>query len=357
MSLTPPASPPSSPRPQFPQISRQNSAVRQRPPPKHPDDIIPTSASQTTPLWSVFSLNPASSFALTAPRGEPTRPWPTLFPLYPHLGIPLLIVTLIVSLPILSFTWPIVLALYPLYYLLTYVWRANHYGHTLHPVPWNEAWKVLPPANAKNAPGLPPSLYGVWQMSGNPLPDALMTFAGGVPSVVELGEDDVGIHEGPKRKRARRMQRRYTLKVYEQNTWTWHGDIFGTALYHEVKRNRLRYEGRFSEDLKYAQIYPIVTIPFVDQDVVVPPYLACFTLREVGEGHWIRESWFFCIRMLDYHFVRVVDEKGRRDEERWDMCSRSRVPGRTMLVAKSVPSTESVGKSRAKGRTTDGGRK
>lgn len=49
----------------------------------------------------------------------------------------------------------------------------------------------------------------------------------------------------------------------------------------------------------------------------------------------MRETWFFGIRVFDYHFIRVVDGDGGRMEE-FDERVRSWVRGRLQMVASRV---------------------
>lgn len=108
---------------------------------------------------------------------------------------------------------------------------ANRFGpFTLKRIPWNAtlaARRFLPPANASNTPTeLPPDLHGIYHMRGNPLPDSLVSFAGAVfkPS-----------------------SNSFWLRVYDDRSWTWHGNLAGWILYFLVWYTGLEYEIVFDE--------------------------------------------------------------------------------------------------------------
>lgn len=150
-------------------------------------------------------------------------------------------------------------------------------------------------------------------MSGNPLPDGVMTFAGG-----EWGEN-----------------RTYRIKVYETNQWSWHWDMFGRFLYSQSEKRRLVYEARFDESYTYADVVPYATMPVLGR-CRVSPKLCCFTLRKREEGVWVRESWFFGVRMWDYLLVRVVDGEGRKVEGEWEKRTKSDLGWRRQAVARRI---------------------
>ncbi|KAJ3280258.1 hypothetical protein HK104_000787 [Borealophlyctis nickersoniae] len=129
-------------------------------------------------------------------------------------------------------------------------------------------------------------------------------------------------------------ERAYRVKVYGERTWSWHGNVLGKLLYKGAQMTELVYEARFNEDYTYAIVIPFSTLPVLGR-TEISPKLACFTLRKVSAGHWVRQSWFFCVRVFDYQFVRIADKHGVRSAE-FEKRAKSRVPGRVQMVARKI---------------------
>lgn len=148
----------------------------------------------------------------------------------------------------------------------------------------------IPPADGSK--GLPERLQGLWWMDGNPLPDEIVSFANSEWNARE---------------------RKTSIAVFDEDIWSWHGSEQGRALYDFVRKFELVYELSFDEGLNLGEITPVVRIQ--GREFRVPKALVRFTARYAGDGHFIRESYFFGQLAHTYDFRRVVKADGTREKD------------------------------------------
>lgn len=153
---------------------------------------------------------------------------------------------------------------------------------------------VMPIADSEG----PEVMRGLWWMDGNPLPDEVISFhsARWDPSTrcihVAVGE----------------------------NTWTWHRNAFGRALFRGVRAADLHYELRFDESLSFVEITPRLR-----GGMRISSRLITLTARRVGEGLWLRHSGLAGRVMHTYALRRIVRADGTREPAFQDYISRAPV--------------------------------
>ncbi|KAJ3195821.1 hypothetical protein HDU67_004212 [Dinochytrium kinnereticum] len=145
-------------------------------------------------------------------------------------------------------------------------------------------------------PHIPKTYHGLFYMKGNPMPDEVCSFANG-----QYDEET----------------RSYSFPVYGPRIWTWDNTIFGRWLYSLVKATRLHYHLTYDSTSDEILVTPVMHLDKLSswlRKVEIPKVVVEFRISP-SEGDvdaFVRRSWLFGWKLLDYEFLRIVDGEGRR---------------------------------------------
>ncbi|KAJ3112531.1 hypothetical protein HDU96_004471 [Phlyctochytrium bullatum] len=148
-------------------------------------------------------------------------------------------------------------------------------------------------------PRVPDYLHGVFYMKGNPLPDEVLSLAGGVYDEKEKA---------------------YFLKVYDENIWSWDDNREGRLLYDAVRTFGLIYKATWdhSQPRPVVFVEPVFNPPFWlgNGEITIKPFFANFTIIPTADpNYFIRRSSFLQQSVSDYEFMKIVYPNGTRTEK------------------------------------------
>ncbi|MCX6108335.1 MAG: hypothetical protein NTZ90_01870 [Proteobacteria bacterium] len=143
---------------------------------------------------------------------------------------------------------------------------------------------------ATSAQGLPATIQGIWWMDGNPIGDILVT----------LGSS----HYDPATRTA-------FLTTGDEGSYSFRKSDMTRAAYEQARKSGEGYVMQFDESFTNATIKPSLLKD--GERVLISDKLVRFSMHLVEDGHWVRESYIFGIRIPDYNLRRVVRPDGTRD--------------------------------------------
>jgi len=143
---------------------------------------------------------------------------------------------------------------------------------------------------ATEAQGLPETIQGIWWMDGNPLGDILVT----------LGSS----HYDPATRTA-------FLTTGDEGSYSFRKSAMTRSAYEHALKDGQGYVMQFDETFQHATITPSLLKNGKRQ--LISTKIVRFEMHYAGDGHWIRQSWVFGIRIPDYNLRRVVRADGTRD--------------------------------------------
>jgi len=155
--------------------------------------------------------------------------------------------------------------------------------------------------------GIPETVEGLWWMDFKQEGDILVTFA-----TSNWNADT----------------RTALIPVYGERTYSFKATEVAAKSYAPLLATRYTYKVEFNEDFTKADITPILTV--LGHRVAVPRTIAHFRMHQVGDGHWIRESWVLGFRLPDYDLLRIVQSDLTRDAAYEDYL---KVAGRESYLA------------------------
>ncbi|KAJ3106338.1 hypothetical protein HDU97_006536 [Phlyctochytrium planicorne] len=157
--------------------------------------------------------------------------------------------------------------------------------------------KHITVANPSNVPKEVPSfLHGAFYMKGNPLPDEVLSIAGG---------------------RYDAKDKAYYLRVYEANMWSWDNTVQGKLLYEAVRTFALTYKITWNA-ANIIQVEPVFYPPLWlgNGEITIKEYFANFTIIPTQDPNFfIRRSSFLSKGVADYQFVKILNADGSRTEK------------------------------------------
>ncbi|KAI8847977.1 hypothetical protein BC829DRAFT_395154 [Chytridium lagenaria] len=143
-------------------------------------------------------------------------------------------------------------------------------------------------ANSTNVhPRVPKALHGAFYMKGNPLPDEVLSIAGG---------------------RYDEKENAYYLRVYDEGMWSWSDNFEGKLLYESVRTFGLTYKMTWNKDETVFQVYPTFNLPLWlgNGDITIKEVFANFTILTTNDpNYFIRRSSFVSQETADYEWNRT----------------------------------------------------
>ena len=173
-----------------------------------------------------------------------------------------------------------------------------------------EVWQVENLANllaGEKTQDLPEILQGVFFMDGNPLPDDFIKF------------------DGAKWDGRTKILR---LSVSAPLQWTFANSSSGRQLLNSAKSTNTIYEFQFDDNLRSAQITPIIL------GLRAPKWLVDFSLIQINEKTWDRKnSWLGGLfDNFGYTLRKILDKNGQPTSEFAGV--QSKIPQEFLVVTK-----------------------
>jgi len=138
--------------------------------------------------------------------------------------------------------------------------------------------------------GLPATIQGIWWMDGNPIGDILVT----------LGSS-----------RYDPATRTAFLTTGDEGSYSFRTSVLTRQAYEQARDRGYGYVLQFDPTFQQASLTPSQLVE--GKRRLVSERVVKFTMRYVEDGHWIRESSLFGVKIPDYHLRRVVRPDGVRD--------------------------------------------